>query len=156
MSRHTEKQIEQRKRPVKMFIQNTIDLKTERTLIAYFHANSNRGVIEQHAGSHLQSSTWVIRFVFCAQKNVKDSANAFVFSVDKRHYGVTWFRNKWMHFVAQNAFCLREKTCHTWWPISLLISGDADYIHPCGYLKLWPLHNYSDAPLRSVGTGPHS
>ena len=36
--------------------------------------------------------------------------------VDKRHYGVIWFCNKWMPVIAQNTFCIQNKvhyTCRT-------------------------------------------
>ena len=61
------------------------------------------------------------------------NGNVFVICVDERHYGVSWFRNKSMDLVAQNAFCLRNKAYYTFLPISFhwLLQPDAIFYSKC-------------------------
>ena len=53
----------------------------------------------------------------CIQNFMDTILTCMHFSWTKRHYGVKWFHKKWMHVVAQNVFCIRNKVCYTWCPI---------------------------------------
>ena len=58
----------------------------------------------------------------CARFNIFwTNANLLVFFVDKRVYGVSWFRNEFMRFVIQKAFGRRKEVCDICWPITILV-----------------------------------
>ena len=67
------------------------------------------------------------RFALCSWMFVLASplrgrnAKSLVFFMDKRHYGVSWFRNEFMRFVTQKVFCPQKRVCDIWRPIQIVI-----------------------------------
>ena len=95
-------------------------------------------------------SGWWAQPFFCAGKIVLPlmfhghNANAFVLFMYKRHYGVTWFRNKWMHLVEQGASHTSESLFS--WALDQRESGHQG-IHLCNRRLLVTVLTIWDIPL---------